>query len=60
MPFKSESQRKLFFAALKSAKLRKRLGVSLAEVKKMLEHDEGGKLPAVSEGTRDAVKRRRR
>ena len=55
MPFVSERQRKLFWAARKSAKLRKRLKISKADVEKMTAHDAGGRLPAVCERTKKAV-----
>lgn len=46
MPFKSESQRKLFWAARKDPKVRKRMRLKLKDVKKMTSHDTGGRLPA--------------
>ena len=55
MPFVSERQRKLFWAARKNAKLRKRLKMSARDVEKMTAHDAGGRLPAVSERTKNAV-----
>jgi len=45
MPFKSQSQRALFYAALKGKEVRSRLGMSLAAIRKAIEHDTGGKLP---------------
>jgi len=60
MPFVSEKQRKLFWAARKSKRLRKRLGLSEEDVRKMTEHDEGGKLPVVSEATKKALHKRKR
>lgn len=43
MPFKSEAQRGLFYAAA-AGKARKK-GLSQATAKKALSHDTGGKLP---------------
>ena len=45
MPFKSEKQRRLFWAAKGSAKLRQRRGISKKAAGKMTKHDQGGKLP---------------
>ncbi len=45
MPFKSASQRRLFWSAKSNPALRKKLHVNLSAVEKMTEHDTGGKLP---------------
>ncbi len=45
MPMKSEKQRGLFYAALKSKALRKKKGLSAMTVRDMVAHDEPGKLP---------------
>ena len=45
MPFVSEAQRKMMWAALTNKKLRDRLGMTIQQIKKMLEHDKGGPLP---------------
>jgi len=45
MPFKSQAQRNLFYAAENDPEVRKRTGISKGVAKKFTEHDEGGKLP---------------
>ena len=49
MPFKSQKQRALFYAAAasgkKAAALRRKLGITKKEAEKMIRHDTGGKLP---------------
>lgn len=45
MPFVSQKQRALFYAAKRDPAVRKRRGMSEADVDKMIAHDEGGKLP---------------
>ena len=50
MPFKSQAQRSLFYSALTNPALRRKLKMSLAAIRKMLEHDEGGKLPKKAKG----------
>lgn len=58
MPFKSEAQRRLMWAARRNPRIRKEKGISKAAAHKMTEHDTGGKLPAVSEETRKALRRK--
>ena len=55
MPFKSEAQRRLMWAAKSSSKLRKHLGMSKAAAEKMTAHDAGGKLPYVSKATQGRI-----
>ena len=49
MPFRSQKQRALFYAAAASGKkaqaLRKKMGITKKEAEKMVRHDTGGKLP---------------
>ena len=45
MPFKSQAQRNLFYAAENDPEVRKRTGISKGVAKKFTEHDSGGKLP---------------
>jgi len=45
MPFKSAKQRALFYAMKLDPELRKKYGISLAEVERMIEDDTGGSLP---------------
>jgi hypothetical protein len=62
VPFKSQQQRALFQAALTDPDLRKKHGLSLSVIRKMLDEDEGGKLPkriVASRETRKAIKRGR-
>ena len=55
MPFKSEKQRKLFWAAKSSARLRRKARLKRSAVDKMTSHDSGGKLPKVSNNTKKAL-----
>lgn len=59
MPFKSEKQRRLFYAARGSAAVRKAHGMSKAAVDEMIEHGKAGKLPVVAERTKRALRRKR-
>lgn len=45
MPFKSQKQRALFYAAKHDPAVRKKHGMSEEDVDKMISHDEGDKLP---------------
>jgi hypothetical protein len=45
MPFKSSAQRRLFYAALKDPKLRKRHDITEETVKQLTEKDTGNRLP---------------
>jgi len=45
MPFKSQAQRNLMFAAKNDPKVRKRTGISKKTAEDLTEHDTGGKLP---------------
>lgn len=45
MPFVSQKQRALFYAARGNPSVRKEYGISEADAEKMVSHDEGGKLP---------------
>jgi hypothetical protein len=45
MPFKSQAQRNLFYAAENDPEVRKRTGISKGVANKFTAHDEGGKLP---------------
>lgn len=44
MPFDSEKQRRLFYAARKSPEVRKKYGISRKAADSMTKHDLGGKL----------------
>jgi hypothetical protein len=54
MPFKSQAQRNLFYAAKGDPELRRAKGLTLTTVSKFTDHDTGGKLP------RKVKKRRKR
>ena len=45
MPFKSQAQRNLMFAAKNDPDVRKKTGISQETAEKFTDHDEGGKLP---------------
>ena len=60
MPFKSAAQRRLFHAARRSQTVRRKHGMSEADVEKMISHDSAGKLPRVAKRTRKALSRKRR
>lgn len=47
MPFVSQKQRALFYAAKHDPQVRKRHGMSKEDADKMVAHDEGGKLPMI-------------
>ncbi len=46
MPFESQAQRRLGYAAAKDPKVAKRTGFSQAAARKFVAHDKPGKLPA--------------
>jgi hypothetical protein len=58
MPFKSEAQRRLFWAAKGSSDVRRAHGFSRKTVNTMTKHDEGGKLPKVSKAAKKALRKR--
>ena len=43
-PFDSEAQRRLFHAARRDPKVRRKYGISAGAARKMTDHDTGGKL----------------
>lgn len=45
MPFVSQKQRALFWAAKGNRKVAKKKGLNMKAVEEMTAHDEGGKLP---------------
>ena len=49
MSFTGQKQRGLFYAARHDPAIRKKHGLKLKAVKKMIEHDEGGELPEKKE-----------
>ena len=57
MPFDSNKQRALFHAAKNDPKVRKKRGLRLGEIKKLIDEDKGGKLPNVSRATKQSLKR---
>ena len=56
MPFRSDKQRKLFWAAKSNGKIRRRMGLSRKTVAKILEHDSKRANPKISKATRRAIK----
>lgn len=61
MPFGTEKQRAIMYAAKDDPKLREQLGLTLAEVLKMIEHDTNVDLPAqVSKATMDSITDRKK
>ena len=39
MPFKSDRQRKMFLSALSAPELRRRMNMTLEQIRKMIKHD---------------------